>query len=49
VAVAAGMRAALIDRYRRHDPNAHTVPIFQSLDDLADEVLAINELTGATR
>jgi HAD superfamily hydrolase (TIGR01549 family) len=47
-ALATGMRAALIDRYHRHDPNAHTVPIFHSLDDLADEVLAINELTGAT-
>ena len=48
-ALATGIRATLIDRYRRHDPNAHIVPIFQSLDDLADEVLAINELTGATR
>ena len=46
-ALAAGMRAALIDRYHRHDPAAHTVPIFHSLDDLVDEVLAINELTGA--
>ena len=46
-ALATGMRAALIDRYCRHDPTAHTVPIFHTLDDLADEVLAINELTGA--
>jgi hypothetical protein len=43
------MRAALIDRYSRHDPSAHSVPIFQTLDDLADEVLAINELTGTRR
>ena len=42
-ALASGMRAALIDRYRRHDPAAHSVPIVHSLDDLADEVLAINE------
>ena len=48
-ALASGMRAALIDRYRRHDADAHSVPIFQTLDDLADEVLAINELTGARR
>lgn len=42
-ALATGMRAALIDRYRRHDPAAHSVPVFHSLDDLVDEVLAINE------
>ena len=48
-ALATGMRAALIDRYSRHDPAAHSVPIFQTLDDLADEVLAINELTGTRR
>lgn len=45
-ALATGMRAALIDRYRRHDPDAHSVPLFHGLDDLADEVLAINELTA---
>ncbi len=39
----AGMRAALIDRYQRHDPAAHDVPVFHGLDDLVDHVLAINE------
>lgn len=48
-ALASGMRAALIDRYRRHDPDAHSVPVFGSLNDLADEVLAINELIGDRR
>ena len=42
-ALAAGMRAALIDRYQRHDPATHDVPVFHTLDDLADDVLAINE------
>jgi putative hydrolase of the HAD superfamily len=40
---AAGMRAALIDRYRRLDPAAHAVPIFHNLDELVDEVLAVNK------
>ena len=31
LARAAGMRAALIDRYRRLDPAAHAVPIFHNL------------------
>lgn len=39
----AGMRAALIDRYRRHEPAAHDVPVFHGLDDLVDHVLAVNE------
>lgn len=42
----AGMRAALIDRYRRHDPAKHDVPVFHGLDDLVDHVLAINEQTA---
>lgn len=46
-ALATGMRAALIDRYRRHDPARHSVPIFHSLDDLADHVLHVNQRTGA--
>ncbi|TXG85761.1 MAG: HAD family hydrolase [Thermomicrobiales bacterium] len=39
----AGMRAALIDRYERHDPALHDVPIFVGLDQLVDHVLAVNE------
>lgn len=42
-ALNAGMRAALIDRYERHDPAAHEVPIFVGLDQLVDHVLSINE------
>lgn len=42
-ALNAGMRAALIDRYERHDPAAHEVPIFIGLDQLVDHVLAVNE------
>lgn len=38
----AGMRAALIDRYRRHDPAAHDVPVFTGLDQLVDHVLTVN-------
>jgi HAD superfamily hydrolase (TIGR01549 family) len=41
-ALNAGMRAALIDRYERHDPAAHDVPIFIGLDQLVDHVLAVN-------
>lgn len=44
-ALNAGMRAALIDRYRRHDPAAHEVPVFHGLDALVDHVLAVNERT----
>ena len=35
-----GMRAALLDRYRRHDRPAHRVPTVASLDALVDMVLA---------
>ncbi len=45
-ALNAGMRAALIDRYHRHDPANHQVPVFRGLDDLADHVLAVNERTA---
>jgi HAD superfamily hydrolase (TIGR01549 family) len=41
-ALASGMRAALIDRYRRHDPAYHHVPIFHNLDELTEHVLTIN-------
>lgn len=41
-ALDAGMRAALIDRYNRQDPDAFDVPVFQDLDALADHVLAVN-------
>jgi putative hydrolase of the HAD superfamily len=37
-----GMRAALIDRYGRHDPRRHDVPVFTGLDAFVDHVLAIN-------
>lgn len=42
----AGMRAALIDRYHRHDPANHEVPVFHGLDALVDHVLAVNERTA---
>jgi putative hydrolase of the HAD superfamily len=42
-AVATGMRAALIDRYDRHDPANHEVPIMRNLNDLVDYVLETNE------
>ena len=45
-ALNAGMRAALIDRYHRHDPARHEVPVFHGLDDLVDHVLAVNERTA---
>jgi len=35
-----GMRSALLDRYGRHDPAAHRVPVIESLDALVDLVLA---------
>jgi putative hydrolase of the HAD superfamily len=37
-----GMRAALIDRYERHDPLRHDVPVFTGLEGFVDHVLAIN-------
>ncbi|CAN5786383.1 hypothetical protein BH23CHL5_BH23CHL5_17110 [soil metagenome] len=42
-----GMRAALIDRYHRHDPAIHEVPIFTGLLDLVDHVLEANAADGS--
>lgn len=42
-----GMRAALLDRYGRHDRAAHDVPIVGSLGELADLVLAERAQTAA--
>jgi putative hydrolase of the HAD superfamily len=42
-ALAAGMRAALIDRYGRHDPSRHEVPVMRSLEELVEHVLLTNE------
>lgn len=42
-----GMRAALIDRYQRHDPAEHDVPVMLGLDDLVDHVLAVNSASVA--
>jgi HAD superfamily hydrolase (TIGR01509 family) len=41
-ALAAGMRAALIDRYARHEQSAHEVPVMRDLTTLVDHVLANN-------
>lgn len=41
-ALATGMRAALIDRYERHDQNLHDVPVVRDLDALVEHVLVIN-------
>ncbi len=41
-----GMRAALIDRYHRHDPQNHEVPIFTGLLDLVDHVFEVNATAG---
>lgn len=41
-ALNAGMRAALIDRYDRHDPANHDVPVLHDLHALVDYVLGIN-------
>jgi putative hydrolase of the HAD superfamily len=46
-ALAVGMRAALIDRYARHDPANHDVPVVRGLMDLVDLVLAHNESATA--
>jgi HAD superfamily hydrolase (TIGR01549 family) len=46
-ALATGMRAALIDRYTRHDPATHDIPVVHGLMDLVDLVLAHNEERGA--
>jgi putative hydrolase of the HAD superfamily len=42
-ALATGMRAALIDRYHRHDQDGHDVPVVRGLMELVDVVLAHNE------
>lgn len=41
-ALAVGMRAALIDRYARHDQAIHEVPVMRDLDALVDYVIATN-------
>ena len=45
-ALAAGMQAALIDRYARHKPEDIAVPVYIGLDELVDDVLAVNALVG---
>lgn len=46
-ALAAGMQAALIDRYRRHDPMLRRpVPVFHDLLQLARQVVVHNERVG---
>ncbi|MGD9712513.1 MAG: HAD family hydrolase [Thermomicrobiales bacterium] len=47
-ALAVGMQAALIDRYDRHDPEGHDVPVFAGLDALVDYVLEINASAKAS-
>ncbi len=42
-ALAAGMRAALIDRYARHDQANHDVPVMQTFGELVEYVIANNE------
>ena len=42
-ALAAGMRAALIDRYARHDQANHDVPVMRDLHELVAHVCAVNE------
>ena len=41
-ALQVGMRAALIDRYHRHEAQNHDVPVFRGLDALVEHVLAVN-------
>jgi HAD superfamily hydrolase (TIGR01549 family) len=41
-ALAIGMRAALIDRYARHEQDNHEVPVMRDLNQLVDHVLAVN-------
>jgi HAD superfamily hydrolase (TIGR01509 family) len=48
-ALNAGMRAALIDRYGRHDPLNHNVPVFGGLDDLTACVLTVNDAVSVKR
>jgi HAD superfamily hydrolase (TIGR01549 family) len=45
-ALNAGMRAALIDRYARHDPAAHEVPVMRDFDELVNYVLDANAAAG---
>ena len=45
-ALASGMRAALIDRYHRHDQADHQAPVFRDLHALVDHVLAVNAAAG---
>lgn len=45
-AIGAGMRAALIDRYQRHNPADHQAPVFIGLDELVDHVLEVNQRTA---
>lgn len=44
-----GMRAALLDRYGRHDRAGHRVPVVESLDALVDLVLAERAQVAAVR
>ena len=46
-ALGAGMQAALIDRYERHDPAHHEAPVFTTLDALVAHVTAVNAEAGA--
>ena len=45
-ALNAGMRAALIDRYARHDPANHDVPVMRDFDELVNYVLDANAAAG---
>lgn len=45
-ALEAGMRAALIDRYHRHDQNNHDVPVMRDFDALVNYVLETNRAAG---
>jgi HAD superfamily hydrolase (TIGR01549 family) len=48
-ALGIGMRAALIDRYQRHDPDQQDVPVMHGMDDLVDYVLAVNSASVASQ
>jgi putative hydrolase of the HAD superfamily len=43
-ALAAGMRAALIDRYARHDQGNHDVPVFRDFAELIRHVETVNSI-----
>src|SRR5262249_6369370 len=47
-ALATGMRAALLDRYGRHDPAAVGVPVVRDLGELVDFVLGKGEMDRGT-